>query len=100
MTFKSQELWQLIENGFKETHPEKTNRQLRDNQKKDAEDLFFIQQEADDLIFPKIAVATTSTEAWETLKREYMGLKKVNCCENANSLEKILSFGYAKNEKV
>ncbi|PWA82724.1 hypothetical protein CTI12_AA174890 [Artemisia annua] len=70
------ELSDLIENGFKETHPEKPNQQLRDNRKKDAKALFFIQQAADDLIFTKIAVATTSTEAWETLKREYMGGKK------------------------
>ena len=58
--FKSQELWDLIENGFEDTHPEQPNQQLRDNRKKDAKALFFIQQAVDDLIFPKIVVATTS----------------------------------------
>ncbi|GJZ18530.1 hypothetical protein Tco_0554653 [Tanacetum coccineum] len=60
--FKSQELWDLIENGFEDTRPEQPNQQLRDNRKKYVKALFFIQQAVDDLIFPRIAAATTSTE--------------------------------------
>ena len=36
-----------------------------------------IQQALDDEIFPRIAATTTSHKAWETLKKEYMGDKKV-----------------------
>nr|GEU57263.1 retrovirus-related Pol polyprotein from transposon TNT 1-94 [Tanacetum cinerariifolium] len=73
---KSQELWDLIENRFEDTRPEQPNQQLHDNRKKDAKALFFIQQAVDDLILPRIAATTTSTEAWETLKQEYVGDKK------------------------
>ena len=36
-----------------------------------------IQQALDDEIFPRIAATITSHKAWETLKQEYMGDKKV-----------------------
>ena len=98
--FKSQELWDLIENGFEDTHPEQPDQQLRDNRKKDAKALFFIQQAVDDLIFPRIAAATTSTEAWETLKQEYMGDKKVIAVKMQTLRRNFETLGMQKNEKV
>jgi len=38
--------------------------------------LFLIQSAPDDEIFPQIAAAATSHEAWETLKKEFLGEKK------------------------
>ncbi|XP_020269489.1 uncharacterized protein LOC109844775 [Asparagus officinalis] len=73
--FKSQDLWDLVENGFVDT--DEPNQQLRDTCKKDSKALFMIQQAVDDEIFPQIAAATTSKEAWEILKKEYLGDEKV-----------------------
>ncbi|XP_074320347.1 uncharacterized protein LOC141657108 [Silene latifolia] len=51
--------------------------QLRENRKKGAKALLYIQLALDDTVFPRIAAAKTSREAWNTLKQEYMGDKKV-----------------------
>lgn len=53
------------------------DQQLRETRKRDAKALFLIQSALDDEIFPHIAAATTSNEAWETLKKEFLGEKKV-----------------------
>jgi len=77
--FKSQELWDLMVIGYEEPDPApaQPNKQLRETRKKDAKDLFFIQSAMDDEIFPRIAAAITSHDAWETLKNEFLGEKKV-----------------------
>ncbi|GJR57044.1 hypothetical protein Tco_1499206 [Tanacetum coccineum] len=62
--------------------------------------LFFIQQAVDDLIFPRIAAATTSTEEWETLKQEYMGDKKVIAVKMQFLRRNFETLGMQKNEKV
>lgn len=64
--FKSQELWELVENGYTEPIPAPTqpDQQLRETRKKDAKALFLIQSALDDEIFPRIAAAATSHEAW------------------------------------
>ncbi|KAG6385530.1 hypothetical protein SASPL_154366 [Salvia splendens] len=51
--------------------------QLRENRKKDAKALFFIQSALEDDIFPRISAANTAYEAWEILKQEYLGDQKV-----------------------
>lgn len=75
--FKSQELWDLVENGFEDTQPTEPSQQLRESRKKDSKALFMIQQALDDDIFPRISAATTSNEAWEILQQEYLGDRKV-----------------------
>ncbi|XP_058010342.1 uncharacterized protein LOC110651669 [Hevea brasiliensis] len=50
---------------------------VRDLQKKDAKALFFIQQAIDEAIFPRIAAATKSKEAWDALQKIYEGTGKV-----------------------
>ncbi|GKC21964.1 retrovirus-related pol polyprotein from transposon TNT 1-94 [Tanacetum coccineum] len=75
--FKSQELWELVENGFVDPKPDEPDQALQDNRKKDAKALFFIQSALDDDIFPRIASANTSNQAWEILKQEFLGDKKV-----------------------
>nr|GEV32544.1 retrovirus-related Pol polyprotein from transposon TNT 1-94 [Tanacetum cinerariifolium] len=96
----SQELWDLIKNRFEDTRPEQPNQQLRDNRKKDARALFFIQQAVDDMIFPRITAATTSTKAWENLKQEYMGDSKVIAMKMQTHRRNFKTFGMQKNEKV
>jgi len=59
--FKSQELWDLVENGYTKSNPAATqpDQQLQETRKKDLTALFFIQSALDDDIFPRIAAATT-----------------------------------------
>ncbi|XP_074294135.1 uncharacterized protein LOC141621878 [Silene latifolia] len=75
--FKSQELWELVETGFEDSKPAEPDQALKDKRKKDAKALFILQQALDEEIFPRIASATTSKEAWHILQKEYVGDKKV-----------------------
>ena len=75
--FKSQELWDLVEEGFEDANPTEPDHRLRETRKKDARALFLIHRALDDDIFSRIAVASTSHQAWEILKQEFLGNKKV-----------------------
>ncbi|XXG60383.1 hypothetical protein AAC387_Pa04g2305 [Persea americana] len=75
--FRSQELRSLVEDGFEDDQPAEPDHQLREKRKKDSKALFMIQQALDDVVFPRIASARTSKQAWDTLKQEYLGDKKV-----------------------
>ncbi|XP_074266058.1 uncharacterized protein LOC141588518 [Silene latifolia] len=77
--FKSQELWDIVENGYVEPDPAPAvpDASLKESRKKDAKALFFIQTALDDDIFPRITDATTAHEAWEILKQEYLGDQRV-----------------------
>ncbi|XP_078149674.1 uncharacterized protein LOC144544991 [Carex rostrata] len=70
--FKSHGLWDLVETGVPTEGPN-----LQENQRKDARALFFMQQSVHDTIFSKIAAATTSKEAWTTLKTAFQGSSQV-----------------------
>ena len=82
--FRSQDVWDLVESGF----PKLANQQayqalsqvekdlLKENKKKDAKALFFIQQAVEEAIFPKV-VAASSKKAWENLQSTYQGIEKV-----------------------
>ncbi|KAF7816710.1 rust resistance kinase Lr10-like [Senna tora] len=73
--FMSQELWELVEHGYSAS--EADEQKLRENKKKDARALFFLQQAVSDDIFSRISAATTSKGAWQTLKTEFQGSSKV-----------------------
>ncbi|KAE8732360.1 phytosulfokine receptor 1-like [Hibiscus syriacus] len=72
--FKSQDLWDLIENEFVDSDDEN---QLKDNRKKDSKAMFFIQQVVHETIFSRIVGATTSKQAWTILQNEFQGSTKV-----------------------
>jgi len=55
----------------------KPSKQLRETKKKDAKAPFLIQSAIDDETFSKIATTTTYHDAWETLKKEFLGEKKL-----------------------
>ena len=83
--FCSRELWELVENGFPEPTYQVTlnaltqtkRNTLKENNKKDAKDLYFIQTVMGDTIFPRMEIATKSKQAWETLKKAYQGRSNV-----------------------
>ena len=73
--FKSQDLWDLVENGYSE--PDDDEARLKENKKKDSKALFFIQQAVHENIFSRIMGATTSKEARRILQKEFQGDAKV-----------------------
>eukprot|EP00253_Pinus_taeda_P006913 PITA_06913 len=83
--FASQDLWELVEYGFEEPADENEFNRLtqaekdllKRNRKKDSKALVFLYQLVHESVFPRIAVAKTSKEAWQTLKTTYQGMAKV-----------------------
>ncbi|CAJ2673367.1 unnamed protein product [Trifolium pratense] len=80
--FCSQDLWDIVDEGF--TIPEDLStlnanqkKELKENKQKDSKALFFLQQAAEDSIFPRIMGATSAKDAWGTLKEEFQGSDKV-----------------------
>ncbi|KAE8655756.1 hypothetical protein F3Y22_tig00117017pilonHSYRG00111 [Hibiscus syriacus] len=63
--FKSQDLWELVEEGISETDDAA---KMRENKKNDAKSLYLLQQAVHDDIFPAILSASSSREAWLTLQ--------------------------------
>ena len=70
--FTSQELWELVEDGFEEPKDDVEflllnqagREQLKNNKKKDAKALFFLYQAVHESVFPRIAAANRSKESW------------------------------------
>jgi len=73
--FSSQDIWDLVENGFQEPADaaaynalsQQEEDVLRDNRKKDSKALFYIFQVVHENIFLRVAIATNSKQAWDTL---------------------------------
>ena len=63
-----------MENGYQEQDEEA---RLKENKKKDSKALFFIQQAMYETLFSRIAVATTSKQAWTVLQKEFQGSTRV-----------------------
>lgn len=74
-----------MENGFQEpvdattynAFPQEERDLLRDNRKKDAKALFYIFQAIHESIFPRVATAKKSKQAWDTLHTAYQDMEKV-----------------------
>ena len=83
--FASQDLWEFVEDGFDEPVDEQAFNALtqaekdllKSNRKKDSKALFYLYQAVHESVFPRIAAAKRSKEAWETLKIAYQGMEKV-----------------------
>ena len=83
--FRSQDIWEIVENGYVEppdqaaynalTQAEKDL--LREQRKKDGKALFYIHQAMHESILPRVASATKAKEAWDTLQTAYQGMDKV-----------------------
>ena len=73
--FSSQDIWDLLENGFQEPAnaaaynalSQQERDFLRDNKKKDSKPLFYIFKAVHESIFPRVVAATKSKQAWDTL---------------------------------
>ena len=96
--FKSQDLWEFVEAVYTETSADEAHQ--KDNQKKDAKALFFIQQAIDETIFPRTAAAVTSKEAWDILKTEYQGSAKVITVKLQSLRRQFETLNMKPNEAV
>ena len=74
----SQDAWEVVEDGFEE--PKDTmgytvvqNKALKELQLKDKAALYMLFRDVDESSFEKIARATTSKEAWDTLEKVFKG---------------------------
>ncbi|XP_020245115.1 uncharacterized protein LOC109844741 [Asparagus officinalis] len=80
----SQDLWDLVENGY--TEPESPaaeatltatqKSELKEVRKRDKKALFLIFQGVDESAFEKISNALSSKEAWEILQKSYQGAER------------------------
>ncbi|KAF9672122.1 hypothetical protein SADUNF_Sadunf11G0007900 [Salix dunnii] len=68
--FKSQNLWDIVKQGRNE--PQNTCIS-NEAQRKDASALYLIQQSLAQNVFRRIAEASTAKEAWDLLKKEFIG---------------------------
>ena len=83
--FISQDLWDVIENGYPvpespeelATRTTTKQKEYKQNKQHDAKTLLFIQQGVSREIFPRIMQAKNAKETWETLKNEFKGTNKV-----------------------
>lgn len=71
---KSQDLWELVEQGYS---TEDEEGKLKENRRKDAKALAIIQQDVHDNMFSRIAVVSTAKKAWAVLREEFHGDSKV-----------------------
>ncbi|XP_016556910.1 uncharacterized protein LOC107856406 [Capsicum annuum] len=72
--FKSQGVWELVQVDFvDQAGSDEEAEKLKGIKKNDAKALLLIQQAVHDTIFARIAEATTSSEAWKILKKEFQG---------------------------
>ncbi|KAA0032274.1 putative gag-pol polyprotein, identical [Cucumis melo var. makuwa] len=71
---RSQDLWDLVEQGYADPDDEGT---LRENRKKDSKALVIIQQAVHDSVFSRIAAATTSKQEWLILQKAFQGDSRV-----------------------
>jgi hypothetical protein len=74
--FRSQNLWDIVKNGFEEpenisTLKEAQRKELEEKKQKDASALYLIQQSLADTIFPRITKASTAQRAWDMLQEEF-----------------------------
>ena len=87
--FDSQYLWELVEDGLEEPADEQefnalTQTQkdfLKSNRKKHSKSPFYLDQAVHESVFPRIAAAKRSKDAWDTLKTAYQGMEKVKTTE-------------------
>ncbi|XP_030447657.1 uncharacterized protein LOC115670495 [Syzygium oleosum] len=77
--FKSQDLWNLVENGYTDVADAEAFEALRKEEKdslvefrkKDQKALYVIFQAVNETIFEKISSAETAKEAWDILQKSY-----------------------------
>jgi gag-polypeptide of LTR copia-type/Domain of unknown function (DUF4219) len=95
IVFKSQGLWDLVENGVPNPNPNPD-----DTNKRDAKAMMLIQQGLDDSIFPKIASCSRAKEAWDILQTSFQGTAKVMTVKLQRLRREFETLQMEKDDKV
>ena len=79
---RSQDVWEIVEKGHKESENESTlshaqKDSLRDSRKRDKKALYLIYQGLDEDAFERISKVKLAKEAWEKLQTSYKGADPV-----------------------
>ena len=103
--FISQDLWDLIKEGYEQPEDLSTLaaaklKEYKQNKQRDARALLFIQQGVSKTIFPRISGATKSKEAWEILKKQFSGYDKVISIKLQNLWREFENLQMKENEIV
>ena len=103
--FISQDLWDLIEEGYEQPDDLSTLaaaklKEYKQNKQRDARALLFIQQGVSKTIFPRISGATKSKEAWEIFKKQFSGYDKVISIKLQNLWREFDNLQMKENETV
>ncbi|KAJ6925205.1 hypothetical protein NC652_018216 [Populus alba x Populus x berolinensis] len=93
--FRSQNLWDIVEKGFKEpenisTLEEAQRKELEVKKQKDASALYLIQQSLDNKFFSRIVGASTANDAWGILQKKFHGNSEI-----ASEIEHDAPYGAA-----
>ena len=83
--FRGQDVWDIVQNGYAKPTYQATYNNLsqakkdiiREQRKKDGKALFYIHQAMHESMLPRVAIAITAKQAWDTLWIAYQGLDKV-----------------------
>eukprot|EP00253_Pinus_taeda_P027522 PITA_27522 len=106
--FASQGIWELVEIGYAEPADATTlaaltvaeRDQLKSDKKKDAKALFFLFQSVHESVFPRIAAATKSKEAWDILEIAYQGMEKIPLLSKHSRLRCLSAKEKAEAEQI
>lgn len=95
--FQSHDLWELVETGYA---TEGDEAQVKANKKRDSKALFLIVSDVHVSIFPRIAGATITKEAWLILKQEFQGSSKVMAVKLQTLKQEFETLQMKSNETV
>ena len=81
----SQDAWEVVEDGFEEPidttgYAMAQKKALKELRSKDKAALYMLFRAVDESSFEKIARATTSKEAWDTLEKVFKGTNESSRC--------------------
>lgn len=103
--FISQDVWDLVQNGYDE--PESTatlsaaqKDQLKVSRKMDAKALLHIQQGLGNSIFPRIMGATKAKEAWDIIQEEFQGNTQVRAVKLQALRRELENMKMKENETL
>ncbi|KAG6493852.1 hypothetical protein ZIOFF_048855 [Zingiber officinale] len=98
--FISQDLWDVVKQEFETVAEEETEKQLKENIKKNATALRIIQQGVSKSIYPRIFGMKSAQEAWDVLKKEFKGAHKVISIKLQNYWRNFDNLSMKENESV
>ncbi|XP_026409021.1 uncharacterized protein LOC113304178 [Papaver somniferum] len=103
--FMSQDVWEIVKNGYDETEDTSTLDQdqknlFKESRKKNAKASMYIQLGVGDTILPRVIHFPKAKEAWDILQKEYGGNKKVRELKLQSCRRDFENLKMKDNEKL